>query len=587
MVFSAPTGAPSISVPDSIPICEFILDERHGRERFAESKIPFLQGSGDGYTAIEVRGRVEHLARAISDNLGWRPNQGSEWDKVVGVFSLNTAEYLPLGWAIHRLSGVAALANPTFSIEELTGFLRESKAAALFTCTSLLTTAVKAAEGCGIPIDRVYLLDIPGHAVPRPSDPNEIATVPQLIEKGSNLDELEPLRWEKGQAIRQCAYLCVTSGTFGPRKAVMVSHRNMIAQILLLQAFGESRRESDDKDIIVGPVLLSHIYGLAIANAAAYRGESVLVLPGFDLGGLFQAIQDHRINTVYLVPPMLTKLVENEELMGKFDLSSVRQVVIGGAPLPPEIVEDLHGMQPGWTLRQAYGRLSSVSFVHRLGHASPPANHETVGLTETTGVVTITGTHDIYIGSSGPMPSLIEARLVSADGVDITEYNESGELWLRGSTIAMGYLHNEPATKEAFQGDWLRTGDEAMFRSNDQGDDHVFIIDRVRELIHVKGFRVAPAELEALLITHPVITDAAVIGVDDGDGQKVPKAFVVREPGVTTEESQLMGDIKHYVETHKAFYKWLSGGVEFIDEIPRGTSGKILRSHLRGREQSN
>ncbi|KAF3479655.1 uncharacterized protein GIQ15_06631 [Arthroderma uncinatum] len=563
MVFRAPSWAAPISVLDSIPLCEFILDEQHGRALFAESKTPFLPGSGDSYTAVEVRNRVEHLAKSLSQQLGWHPNQGSEWNKVVGIFSLNTADYLPLGWAVHRLSGIAALANPTSSTEELIQFLRESKAVALFTCTSLLATAVTAAESCGIPREHVYLLDTPGEEATKTSDPQKFTTVSQLIDSGSNLDEIEPLRWEKGQGTQQCAYLCVTSGTFGSRKGVMISHQNMIAQILLLQAFGESGRENDQKDIIAGPVLFSHIYGLVVANAAAYQGESVVVSPRFEVDGLFQAIQEYQITTVYLVPPMLIKLVENEELMGKFDLSSIRQIIVGGAPLLPEIVEDLHAIQPKWNLRQAYG------------------------LTEMTGVVTITGTHDIYIGSSGPMSSLLEARLVSSDGVDITNHNEPGELWLKGPTVALGYLHNEPATKEVFQNNWLRTGDEAMFRPNENGDDHVFIIDRVTELINVKGFRVAPAELEALLVTHPVIADAAVIGVEDDNGLKVPKAFVVREPGVTTEDNLLMSDIKHYVETHKAFYKWLSGGVEFIEEIPRGTSGKILRRHLRDREELN
>ncbi|PGH00705.1 hypothetical protein AJ79_08125 [Helicocarpus griseus UAMH5409] len=561
MVFKAPSWAPNVGpdlIPDSIPISDFIFNEKCGRPSLSNSKNPFVWGaSGEGYSATQVQHRVDCLAKSFSREFGWHPNRGSEWDKVIGVFSLNTIDYLPIGWAVHRLSGIAALVNSSSTANELTYQLRASKTSVLFTCVSLLNTALEAATKCGIPRSRMFIIDMPPKLVGGLRAPDEFTTVNQLIERGCALSELEPVKWEKGQGARQCAYLGFSSGTSGLPKGVMVSHHNMIAEVILLKYFESRTRTADQKDVVLGLLPQNHIFGLSVYHAAVFRGECVAVMHKFELQALLAAIHRCKMNTLYVVPPIAIAMVKNGELMKNYDLSSVRSIVTGAAPLGLETAEQLLALQPSWQILQAYG------------------------LTETTAVATYTSPHDILFGSSGSLLPLLDARLVSLDGDEIEEYDKPGELLLRGPTVVLGYLNNETANKETFQDGWLRTGDEAVIRKSPKGDDHIFIVDRIKELIKVKGFQVAPAELEAHLLTHPHVVDTAVIGVDDDSAGEVPKAYVVKSKDAPADEQALVCHIQKHVSDSKAHYKWLKGGVEFIELIPKTASGKILRRHLR------
>ncbi|KAL9590717.1 MAG: hypothetical protein Q9203_000513 [Teloschistes exilis] len=206
MVFTPPAWVPEMPFdpPDSIPICDFMLDERYGRRSLEDSRPPLTCGlTGFGYTAIQVKDRVDKLARALSKELGWQPNKGSEWDKVAGVFS------------IHRLSGISSPANAAYSLTELEHQVRSSGATALFTCQPLLPLALEAASKCNIPKSRVFLLSVPKAIVGGQDAPSGFKTIDQLIQVGESLPELEPLRWKKGQGARQTAFLCYSSGTSG------------------------------------------------------------------------------------------------------------------------------------------------------------------------------------------------------------------------------------------------------------------------------------------------------------------------------------------------------------------------------------
>jgi len=210
------------------------------------------------------------------------------------------------------------------------------------------------------------------------------------------------------------------------------------------------------------------------------------------------------------------------------------------------------------------------------------------GLTETSTVVCSSIPNDIWFGSSGSLLAGIEARLVTIEGSEIEGYDQPGELWVKSPSVVPGYLHNDAATRDTFVDGWMRTGDEAVVRRHPtSGHEHIFITDRIKELIKVKGLQVAPAELEAHLLTHPAVNDCVVIGVPDERDGEVPKAFVVKGPGVGLEESDAMvkRDIARHVEANKARHKWLKGGVEFIDVVPKSPSGKILRRMIRDQER--
>ncbi|KAI9814328.1 MAG: hypothetical protein M1832_005908 [Thelocarpon impressellum] len=526
MVFTAPSWVPQLPFdpPDSIPIPEFLFNERYGRLPLAASRSPYTCGiTGQSWSATQVRDRIEPLARGLAQELGWHPNHGSEWDKVIGVFSVNTIDTLPLAWATHRLSGISSPANAAYSAPELEHQLRDSGAKALFTCLPLLATALEAAKKAGIPKERVFLLDLPQEVTEGKGPPEQFKT-----------------------------------------KGVMISHRNVIANVLQIKAYDSEDRLKGETEVGLGLLPQSHIYSLVvICHASTYRGDEVINLPKFDFGLLLKSIQRFKINTLYLVPPIIIALVNNNGVVDKFDVSSVTGIFTGAAPLGAETAETIQKQRPTWKIRQGYG------------------------LTETSTVVCSTSIRDIWLGSSGSLITNVEARLVSPEGAEITGYDKPGELLVRSPSVVLGYLNNDKANRETFQDGWLRTGDEAVIRKSPKGHEHVFIVDRIKELIKVKGMQVAPAELEAHLLAHPSVADAAVIPVPDDTAGEVPKAFVVKHPSIGLEEGERMLRLKisRHVAEHKARHKWLKGGVEFVDAIPKSPSGKILRRLLRDRER--
>ncbi|KAF6844519.1 4-coumarate-ligase [Colletotrichum musicola] len=568
MVFTSPKWVPQLPMdpPDSITIAEFMSNEQYGRYALSKARDPYTCGlTGKSYSAVEVKQRTNLLARAISKKLDFAPNEGNEWEKVIGLYSLNTIDYIPLTHAVHRLSGIVTPASAAYSAPELEHQLRSSGAKALFTCIPLLDNALKAAKAVNIPNDRIFLLTIPGVSQKAP-----FTTVDDLIQEGKSLPELEPLKWVKGQGARQVAYLCYSSGTSGLPKAVMISHRNVISNVLQFRTYESVARRELGIETQVGLGLLpfSHIYGLVVvAHCGTYRGDGIIVLPKFELKQFLDAVQRFKINCLPVVPPIVIQIIRNQDLCSKYDLTSVRFVYTGAAPLGAETVEDLRKQYPKWHVGQGYG------------------------MTETCTVVCTTSEIDIDVGSSGSLVPGTRGKIVDpTTGAEITEYNKPGELLVQGPSVVLGYLHNERANAETFvwheDGRWIRTGDEVLVRKAPSGNEHLVIVDRIKELIKVKGHQVAPAELEAHLLTHPAVADCAVIQVPDERAGEVPKAYVVRGAAYTKKpDAEVVAGICKYVEEHKARHKWLKGGVEFVDIIPKSASGKILRRLLRDRER--
>ncbi|GKT42464.1 acyl-CoA ligase easD [Colletotrichum spaethianum] len=568
MVFTSPQWVPQLPIdpPDSITIAEFMSNEKYGRYPVAEARNPYTCGlSGKSYTASEVKQRTDALARAIAKKLDFAPNEGTEWDKVVALFSLNTIDYIPFTHAVHRLSGIVTPASAAYSAQELEHQLRSSNAKALFTCIPLLETALKAAKAVNLANDRIFLLSVPGVSQKTP-----YITLDDLIQEGKSLPELEPLKWVKGQGARQPAYLCYSSGTSGLPKAVMISHRNVIANVLQFTTYESvARKELGIKtQVCLGLLPFSHIYGLVvIAHCGTWRGDAIIVLPKFELKQFLDSVQRFKISYLPVVPPIVIQVIRNQELCNKYDLTCVRFIYTGAAPLGPETVEDLKRQYPKWHVGQGYG------------------------MTETSTVVCTTSETDIDVGSSGSLVPGCRGKIVDpATGEEITEYNKPGELLVQSPSVVLGYLHNERANAETFvwhdDGRWIRTGDEVLVRKAASGNEHLVIVDRIKELIKVKGHQVAPAELEAHLLTHPAVSDTAVIQVPDDRAGEVPKAYVVRAAAHASKpDAEVAADICKYVEEHKARHKWLKGGVEFVDVIPKSPSGKILRRLLRDREK--
>ncbi|KAJ5145776.1 uncharacterized protein N7515_000340 [Penicillium bovifimosum] len=568
MVFLPAKGSGQLApIPDSIPISEFMLNEKYGRRAHAKSRDPYTCGfSGKSYSSQETVNRVDLLARGLSKELNWAPNQGSEWDKTLAVFTLNTIDSVPLFWAVHRLGGLVSPANASYSADELRHQLLDSKAKALVTCLPLLSISLEAAAKSGLPKSRVYLIDLPEQLLGGAKPPAEFKSVAQILEAGKSLPPVEEMKWSAGEGARRTAFLCYSSGTSGMPKGVMISHRNVIANVLQITAFEASYRTRGDgitpaTEIGLGLLPQSHIYALVvICHAGAYRGDQTIVLPKFELNSYLNSIQQFKITSLYLVPPIIIHMLSTQAICSKYDLSSVQTLFTGAAPLGMETAADFLKYYPNVLIRQGYG------------------------LTETSTVVSSTHPYDIFLGSSGALLPGFEARIVTPEGKEVTTYDTPGELVVRSPSVVLGYLNNDKATKETFKDGWMLTGDEAVVRVSPKGVEHIFIVDRIKELIKVKGLQVAPAELEAHLLAHPDVADCAVVAIPDDRAGEVPKAIIVKSSTAGSDETVTKALLKH-VEDHKARHKWLMGGIRFVDAIPKSPSGKILRRLIRDQEK--
>ncbi|KAL6364170.1 hypothetical protein LRP88_02086 [Fusarium phalaenopsidis] len=501
MVFHPPSWVPELPVapPDSIPIVEFMSNEAYGRRPLSESRHPFTCGiTGRTYSATELFQRSEYVARPLAKRLGWEANQGTAWDKVMAIFSLNTVDFVTAIYGVHRLSGIVTPVNAASSAAELAHQLKSSGARALVTCAPLAGTAFTAARSACIPDENIFLFDIPGM---KKSSQLTHRTIESLVKQGSNLPELDPLRWVPGQGARQPAFLCYSSGTSGLPKAVMISHANVIANVLQHATYDSvgRARKGVETQAVSGFLPFSHIYGLVIAcHTSTWRGDQVIVLPKFELKAFLESIQRFKIRQLLLVsygsikpssllisqvPPIIIRMLQLKDTCAKYDLSSVKFLYSGAAPLAEETMQELKSIYPGWTVGQAYGQFD--------GDISLKVTDlRTQGMTETATVVSSPSEHDIFMKASGSLLPGTKAKIVDTAGNEITSYDCSGELLVQAPSVVLGYLNNEKATAETFvfdtDGRWIRTGDEALFTLAPSGNEQLVIVDRIKELIKVK-----------------------------------------------------------------------------------------------------
>ncbi|KAF2463973.1 amp dependent CoA ligase [Lindgomyces ingoldianus] len=571
MVFTAPAWVPHLPFdpPDSVPLHQFQFDEAYGRCPFQLSKSPFTCAlSGATNPVLDVKQRVEHLAQGLAKDMGWKPNIGSEWNKVVNIFSLNHIDYMTLTWAIQRLNGICTPASASSTVEDLEFQLRDSQAKAIFTCEPLLPIALQAAAAVGIPENHVYLIDRSDQTRTSTNLSCSRKSVQDLVTEGGKEPCLDAMLWEPGQGARQLAFLCYSSGTSGRPKGVQITHQNMIANVLQSFALDSGRRKLKEKngpsrtytEYSLGVLPMSHAYTLTVLQLATYRGDGILVLPNPDLIACFKVISKYRISTLWLVPALIEMILKIRNIAIGYDLTSVDNIVSGAAPLPEKTADALQRLLPQCRIRQGYG------------------------LTEASTVVCWTPDHDIWFKSVGSLLPGCEAKIILADGSEVSEHGVPGELFVRSPSISMGY-HNDPQnTNDTFVDGWLRTGDQAMVCKSPLGNEHVVITDRIKDLIKVRGHQVSPLELETFLLTHPAVSDCCVVPVPDARSGEVPKAFVVKHEqyrNSNCDEQVLRHEIQEYVKESKADYKRLAGGVEFIEVVPRGPGGKLLRRMLR------
>ena len=298
-----------------------------------------------------------------------------------------------------------------------------------------------------------------------------------------------------------------------------------------------------------------HAYGVMQSiNLPPVLGSKVILMPRFIPRDFCAFIEKYKVREIATVPPVIVMLAKSE-LMDEFDLSSIDAVGCGAAPLGSDVQE---------------------LFIKRMNekrNGKPPVKMtQGWGMSEVTcSLLGFKADENDLTGGVGYLNPNCEAKLIDEDGKEVTKPNERGELLVRGPNITKGYLNNPEATKETFDGDWLKTGDVALV--NEKGV--FYIVDRRKELIKHGGFQVAPAELESVLLEHPSIIDAGVIGVEK-NGNEYPRAYVV-----TNDKNLKPKEVADWMSKRVAKFKWLTGGVKFIPEIPKNPSGKILRRELR------
>jgi len=344
------------------------------------------------------------------------------------------------------------------------------------------------------------------------------------------------------------AILPYSSGTTGLPKGVMLTHSNLVNNCIQTQVVLQLSSNS----VVIGILPFFHIYGITILlNAAIKSGGTLVILPKFELEMFLKTLQNYKVNQAFLVPPIVLALAKNP-VVDKYQLC-LESISSGAAPLSVDIAVAC-ATRLKCEVKQGYGLTESSPVTH---FNSPGKNRD---------------------GSVGFLVPNSEVKIVDlSDGHEITEPNKEGQLLIRGPQIMKGYFNNIEATKNTITEDgYLQTGDIGYIDS----DGYWYVIDRVKELIKYKGYQVPPAELEAILLTHPEIMDAAVIPKPDTEAGEIPKAFVVKKPNSTLAAH----DVIAYTADKLAPYKKIRE-VEFIDQIPKTASGKILRRILRDKDR--
>jgi acyl-CoA synthetase (AMP-forming)/AMP-acid ligase II/enoyl-CoA hydratase/carnithine racemase len=516
MIFKSPY--PDIKIPEtSLSEIVFTHCDR------LKDKPAFIDAvSGRKLTFGEVKQLAHHVAAGLAQ-------RGLQKGDVVAIYLPNLPEYPPIFQGIALAGGVVTTANPLYSADELGRQLKATSTKFLLTIPPLMGKAAAAASHAGV--KEIFTVGAPAPGA---------TAFSELIKNDG-----KPLK-VKINPKEDLVALPYSSGTTGLPKAVMLTHYNLVAnlsQCKEMDAFEEGHT-------VFSILPFFHIYGMTcLVNATMYAGSTVVTMPQYEPEAFLRALQDYKIDTTYVAPPLVLMLAKHP-LVERFDLSNLKNVISGAAPMDGALAKACAD-RIGAVVCQGYGMTEASPVTHGNYIDPEKCRPNTVG-------VAIANT---------------ECRIVDvATGKDLGP-NEEGEILIRGPQIMKGYLNDEAATAQTVDKDgWLHTGDIGII--DDEGRYRVY--DRVKELIKYKGFQVPPAELEGILLTHPAVADAAVIPAPDVESGEVPVAFVVTRAPVT--ETALCEFVAERVSPYKKIR-----AVNFIEAIPKSAAGKILRRELKAK----
>ncbi|KAL2831023.1 hypothetical protein BJY01DRAFT_240202 [Aspergillus pseudoustus] len=519
------------------------------------------------YSLSQAEAYVKRIAKGFQ-KFGLQPD-----DKVL-LFSSNSLYFPVLFWSVVAARCVFTSVNPGASETELEYQLRDSEAKILLAHPSVFQTALAAARRVGLPATHVYSFTDP--------DANETDAnrpIRPWTDLWCSSEETSEWKWHRITSLEEAqsttAVLNYSSGTTGPPKGVEISHYNAVANcVQLVHKRGlvgdtEPARRRKARLRLSGerwlaPLPMYHAYGQTYyCMNAARLGAKVYIMSKYNLGKLLLYADTYRI-TFLTVVPVIVNMMARQASAARYNLQSVENVICGSAPLNPEVADNVarRYLRDGVRIMQG------------------------LGMTECTCSVTQFAPDDKDDGRSvGWLNANCRAQLREIVGEEFSGSAPSGravgELWLSGPNIMKGYYKRPQQTEESIHVDndgmrWLKTGDIGYV--DDKG--RFYLVDRMKDLIKVKGLQVSPAELELALLEHPDVTDAAVVGAKRPDGE-YPQAFVVRKSATVSGD-----DLQRLIEARFARHKWLAAGVHFVDVIPRTASGKIIRRALRDRYSS-
>ncbi len=521
MIYRSPF--PDIAIPDTA-FAPFVLQHA---ERLA-GKPAIIDGvTGQTFSYGELADSVRRVAASLAQR-GFRKGD------VLALFTPNRPEFFIPFLAAALLGGSATTINPLYTVDELVFQLNDARAKFLFTSPVALEKALEGQRRSQTQEVFVFGDDAPG------------ATSFSALLKGEGV--VSPVAVDVREDVVALPY---SSGTTGLPKGVMLTHRNLVANLCQMSSLGLVRED----DVIIGVLPFYHIYGLTvIVSLGLANGATIVSLPRYDLPQMLQTMQDYRVSVGYMVPPIMLALAK-QPIVDSYDLSPLRVILSAAAPLGKDLQE---------------------AVAHRLNCLVAQG----WGLTETSPDATLSPLEPetVRVGSAGVCVANTACKVIDlASGAELGP-RQQGEICVRGPQVMKGYLNNPQATAEILEPEgWLHTGDIGYFDE----DSYLYVVDRLKELIKYKGMQVAPAELEAALLTHPAVADAAVIPIADEEAGEIPKAFVILKSESVATADELMAYVAGRVAPHKRIRR-----LEFVEQIPRSASGKILRRVLIEQERA-
>nr|ASU87410.1 4-coumarate-CoA ligase [Camellia sinensis] len=524
---------PDIPISNHLPLHTYCFQNL---SQFPDRPCLLIGSTGKSYSFSET-----HLvSRKVASGLSLL---GIKKGDVIMLLLQNCAEFVFAFMGASMIGAVTTTANPFYTPAEVFKQFNASKSKLIITQSQYVDKLRDAGDNfpkLGEEFSVITIDDPPENclhfSVLSEANESEIPTV--------SIDPDDPVA------------LPFSSGTTGLPKGVILTHKSLISSVPQ-QVDGENPNlHLKGEDMVLCVLPLFHIYSLNSVLLCSLRaGAGVLLMHKFEIGALLELIQRYRVSVAAAVPPLVLALAKNPMVV-TFDLSSIRMVLSGAAPLGKELEEALRTRVPQAIFGQGYGMTEAGPVLSMcLAFAKQPFPTKS--------------------GSCGTVVRNAELKVIDPETGCSLGPNHSGEICIRGPQIMKGYLNDAEATATTIDVDgWLHTGDIGYV----DDDDEVFIVDRVKELIKFKGFQVPPAELEALLVSHPSIADAAVVPQKDDVAGEVPVAFVVRSNGLELTEDA----VKEFIAKQVVFYKKLHK-VYFVHAIPKSPSGKILRKDLRAK----